>query len=96
VFGFLHKHPTVCVTRKWAGLDSVWEQKKLEARKVPVKRAESHLSGARCVSQRALTELTRRRRNCLGVEMKTWLARFYRQKICSNYDTTAGKLPPPI
>jgi hypothetical protein len=25
--------PTVCVTRKWAGMDNAWEQKKLEARK---------------------------------------------------------------
>ncbi|WKZ48631.1 MAG: hypothetical protein QY306_04570 [Anaerolineales bacterium] len=25
----------VCVTRKWAGVDSAWEQEKLEARKMP-------------------------------------------------------------
>jgi LSD1 subclass zinc finger protein len=42
--------PTVCVTRKWAGVDSVWEQEKLEARKMLENRAESHLSGARFVS----------------------------------------------
>jgi len=33
----------------WAGVDSVWEQRKLEARKMLVNRAESHTSGARCV-----------------------------------------------
>jgi len=26
--------PTVCVTCVWAGVDSVWEQEKLEARKM--------------------------------------------------------------
>jgi hypothetical protein len=41
--------PTVCVTRKWAGVDNVWEQKKLEARKMLLNRADSHLSGARFV-----------------------------------------------
>jgi len=30
-------------------VDSAWEQEKLEARKMPVKRADSHLSGARGV-----------------------------------------------
>ena len=40
---------TVCVTRKWAGVDSAWEQEKPEARKMPVNRADSHLSGARFV-----------------------------------------------
>jgi len=34
----------------WAGVDSVWEQKKLEARKMLLNRADSHLSGARFVS----------------------------------------------
>jgi hypothetical protein len=33
----------------WAGVDSAWEQKKLEARKMLVNRAESHTSGARFV-----------------------------------------------
>jgi hypothetical protein len=42
---------TVCVSRVWAGVDSVWEQKKLEARKMLVNRAESHLSGARFVGR---------------------------------------------
>jgi len=42
---------TVCVTRKWAGVDSVWKQKKLEARKMLEKRVDSHLSGARFVGQ---------------------------------------------
>jgi hypothetical protein len=41
--------PTVCVTRWWAGRDSLREQKKLEARKMPENAAESHTSGARFV-----------------------------------------------
>jgi len=35
----------------WAGVDSAWEQGKLEARKMPVNRADSHTSGARRVGQ---------------------------------------------
>ncbi len=42
---------TVGVTRVWAGVDSAWEQKKLEARKMLVNRAESHTSGARGVGR---------------------------------------------
>ena len=42
---------TVCVTCVWAGVDSAWEQYKLEARKMLVNRADSHLSGARFVGQ---------------------------------------------
>jgi len=34
----------------WAGVDSAWEQGKLEARKMLENAAESHTSGARCVS----------------------------------------------
>jgi len=34
----------------WAGVDSAWEQEKLEARKMLENAAESHTSGARCVS----------------------------------------------
>jgi hypothetical protein len=34
----------------WAGVDSVWEQEKPEARKMPENAAESHTSGARFVS----------------------------------------------
>jgi len=41
--------PTAGVTRKWAGVDSAWKQKKLEARKMLLNRADSHLSGARFV-----------------------------------------------
>jgi len=33
----------------WAGVDSVWEQEKPEARKMFVKRADSHTSDARSV-----------------------------------------------
>ncbi len=40
---------TVCVTCVWAGVDSAWEQKKLEARKMLENAAESHTSGARFV-----------------------------------------------
>jgi hypothetical protein len=42
---------TAGVTRKWAGVDSVWEQKKIEARKMLENAAESHTSGARFVGQ---------------------------------------------
>jgi len=34
----------------WAGVDSAWEQEKLEARKMPKNAAESHTSGARFVN----------------------------------------------
>jgi hypothetical protein len=44
---------TVCVTRVWAGVDNVWEQEKLKARKMLVNRADSHTSGARFVGQPA-------------------------------------------
>jgi len=37
---------TVCVTRKWAGVDSAWEQRKLEARKMLENAAESPASSA--------------------------------------------------
>jgi len=43
------KRPTVCVSRWWAGWDSLQEQKKLEARKLLENRAESHQSAARFV-----------------------------------------------
>jgi hypothetical protein len=43
---------TVCVTCVWAGVDSVWEQEKLEARKMLENAAESHTSGARFVGWR--------------------------------------------
>jgi len=42
---------TVCVTCVWAGVDSVWEQEKPEARKMLENAAESHTSGARFVGQ---------------------------------------------
>jgi hypothetical protein len=41
--------PTVCVSRWWAGRDSLREQKKLEARKMLENGAESHQSAARFV-----------------------------------------------
>ena len=36
----------MCITCVWAGVDSAWEQEKLEARKILINRAESHTSGA--------------------------------------------------
>jgi len=41
---------TVCVTGAGAGVDSVWEQEKPEARKILENAADSHTSGARFVS----------------------------------------------
>jgi len=46
---FARNCPTVCVTRVWAGVDKVWEQEKLEARKMLENAADSHTSGARFV-----------------------------------------------
>jgi len=48
---YARERPTVCVTCVWAGVDKVWEQEKLEARKMLVNRADSHTSGARFVGQ---------------------------------------------
>jgi hypothetical protein len=39
-------HLTVCVAREWAGVDSVREQEKLEAREKLENAAESHTSDA--------------------------------------------------
>jgi hypothetical protein len=38
------KHPTVCVTCVWVGVDSAWGQRKLEARKMLENAAESPAS----------------------------------------------------
>jgi hypothetical protein len=43
--------PTVCVTCVWAGVDSAWEQEKLEARKMLENAADSHTSGARFIGR---------------------------------------------
>jgi len=40
-----------CVTCVWVGVDKVWEQEKLEARKILENAAESHTSGARFVGK---------------------------------------------
>jgi hypothetical protein len=48
--------PTVCVNGAGAGVDSVWEQRKLEARKMFVNRAESPASSARFVGWRAVVQ----------------------------------------
>ena len=45
---------TVCVTCVWAGVDSVWEQEKLEARQMLENAADSHTSGAQFVRRRHL------------------------------------------
>jgi len=42
----LSSQPTVCVTGAGAGVDNVWEQRKLEARKLLVNRTESPASSA--------------------------------------------------
>jgi hypothetical protein len=41
-----NSRPTVCVTRAGAGMDSAWEQEKLEARKMLESAAESPASRA--------------------------------------------------
>jgi hypothetical protein len=43
---FARNCPTVCVSGGWAGVDSAWEQRKLEARKMPENAAESPASSA--------------------------------------------------
>ena len=45
------KRLTVCVTGAGAGVDSVWEQEKLEARKMLENAAESPASSARGVGR---------------------------------------------
>ncbi len=45
--------PTVCVSGGGAGVDSAWEQEKLEARKMLVNRAESPASSARFVRRKS-------------------------------------------
>jgi hypothetical protein len=42
--------PTVCVTSRWADVDSAWEQEKPEARKMLENGDKTHLSIARFVS----------------------------------------------
>jgi hypothetical protein len=51
-FAFSSCRPTVCVTGAGAGVDSAWEQEKLEARKMLENAAESPASSARFVSRR--------------------------------------------
>ena len=50
-FALRRCQPTVCVTCVWAGVDTAWEQEKLEARKMLENAAESHTSGARFVGR---------------------------------------------
>ena len=42
---------TACVTGAGAGVDSAWEQEKLEARKMSENATESPASSARCVGR---------------------------------------------
>jgi len=49
-------NPTVCVTGAGAGVDSVWEQEKPEARKMLQNAAESPASSARGVGRFLLRE----------------------------------------
>lgn len=48
-WNIVYVRPTVCVSGGWAGVDSVWEQEKPEARKLLFEAAESHPSDARFV-----------------------------------------------
>jgi hypothetical protein len=41
----------ICISGGWVGVDSVWEQEKLEARKMLENGGESHLSSARFVGR---------------------------------------------
>jgi hypothetical protein len=48
----IHSRPTAGVSGVWAGVDSDWKQKKLEARKMLENAAESPPSTARFVGRR--------------------------------------------
>jgi len=52
MFFNLTERPTVCVTGAGAGVDSTWEQEKIEARKLLENAAESPASSARFVGWR--------------------------------------------
>lgn len=41
--------PSARVSRKWVGQESAWDEYQPEARNMPVKRGEPHLSAARIV-----------------------------------------------
>jgi len=56
-------------------VDSAWEQKKLEARKEPVKRADSHLSGARIVRPHGWQKKPPDEKKVFGARLETRLAR---------------------
>jgi hypothetical protein len=47
----LLSQPTVCADWRWAGVDSAWEQEKLEARKLLENHAESPVFSPRCVGR---------------------------------------------
>jgi hypothetical protein len=51
----------------WAGVDSLWEQKKLEARKMLENAAESHTSGARFVGTLLILRLTCQTKNTFSL-----------------------------
>ena len=51
------ERPTVCVSGRWAGWDSAWEQKKPEARRILVNRADSHTATAPFVGRSCCARL---------------------------------------
>ena len=51
-----------------AGVDSAWEQYKLEARKMLLNRADSHTSGARCVRPHGWQKKPTDEKNVFGAE----------------------------
>jgi len=57
----------------WAGVDNVWEQRKLEARKMLEKAAESHTSGARFVGWRFVVPDSLTVKNLLAKNLKRLL-----------------------
>ena len=69
----------------------MWEQKKLEARKLPLKRADSHLSGARIVRPHGWQKKPPDEKKVFGARHETALARLHFVNTCGYYDTTAGK-----
>ncbi len=85
------KRPTVCVTRVWAGVDSAWEQEKLEARKMLEKAADSPpVQCTQCWAQRKQeqteqiveSDICRRERKA-------------KSQPSQHYDTSAGKAQQP-
>jgi hypothetical protein len=53
----------------WAGVDSAWEQEKLEARKILENAAESHTSGARFVRPHGWQKKLTDKKNVFGARL---------------------------